>query len=57
MAYKRISNQPSKDQERSIRIGTLKHKYHKPYQADWRQATAYARATKWQMWNMERERG
>lgn len=49
-------NVPSKEQLDNVRMITLKHRYHKPYQTDWRQATAYARAKSWQLWHMEKEK-
>ena len=56
MSYQRVSNQPTKDQERSVKLTTLKHRYHKPYQNDWGKATAYARSKIWAMWHMEKEK-
>lgn len=48
-------NIPAKDHVDNVGITTLKHRYHKPYQDDWRQATAYARAKIWHKWHSKKE--
>ena len=52
----KVNNQPTKDQEKSVRLTTLKHGYHKPYQNDWKEASVRARAKIFLMWHFEREK-
>lgn len=40
---KQGANVPTKEQEKSVKLTTLKHGYHKPYAADWGKATTAAK--------------
>ena len=48
-------NIPSRAHTDNVGVVTLKHGYHKPYQNDWRQATAKARMKIWELWHAEKE--